>query len=201
MKALILDFGGVLTNDFWAVLRGFARREGLEESTFVGLFTRDPDGLELLRGLERGTIGQARFETELAARLGIAPDGLLQRMGADLRPDEDMLALVAELRAAGVKIAVLSNSLGSDYYDPYAPWDLATRADVVIISDQVRMRKPDPEIFELVLDQLGLPASQCLFVDDIAAYLKPAQALGMAVWHHTDTAETVAELRRVFGTT
>jgi putative hydrolase of the HAD superfamily len=198
MKALILDFGGVLTNDFWEVLRGFARREGLDERTFVGLFTRDPEGMELLQGLERGSIGQLRFETELAARLGVPAEGLLQRMGADLHPDEQMLAFVAELRAAGVKIAVLSNSLGSDYYDPYAPWDLTSRADVVIISDQVRLRKPDPEIFDLVLEKLGLPASECLFVDDIAAYLKPAQAMGMAVWHHTSTAETIAELRRVF---
>lgn len=198
MQALILDFGGVLTNDFWEVLRGFARREGLDENTFAELFTKDPGGMELLRGLERGSIGQARFESELAARLGLSPDGLLKRLGADLRPDEEMLALVAELRAAGVKIAVLSNSLGSDAYDPYAPWELASRADVVVISDQVKLRKPEPEIFELVLERLGVPASECLFVDDIAAYLKPARAMGMAVWHHTDTAATVAELRRVF---
>jgi len=199
VKALILDFGGVLTNDFWETLRGFAKREGLDENTFLALFTRDPEGMELLRGLERGSIGQARFESELAARLGIAPDGLLERMGADLRPDEQMLALVAELRAAGIKIAVLSNSLGSDYHDFYAPFELESRADVVIISHQVKLRKPEPEIFALVLERLGLPADECLFVDDIAAYLKPAQAMGMAVWHHTSTTETVAELRRVFG--
>lgn len=198
MKALVLDFGGVLTNDFWEVLRGFAQREGLAEETFAGLFTQDSEGMELLRDLERGSIGQRHFETALAARLGIAAEGLLKRMGADLRPDEEMLAAVAELRAAGVKIAVLSNSLGSDYYDPYAPWDLASRADVVIISDQVRLRKPQPEIFDLVVEKLGVPASECLFVDDIAAYLKPAQAKGMAVWHHTSTPATVAELRRVF---
>lgn len=198
MKALILDFGGVLTNDFWEVLRGFARREGLAEDTFAGLFTQDAEGMQLLRGLERGDIGQLDFEARLAARLGVAPEGLLKRLGADLRPDEEMLAVVAELRAAGVKIAVLSNSLGSDYYDPYAPWDLASRADVVIISDQVRLRKPEPEIFQLALEKLDEPASECLFVDDIAPYLKPAQAMGMAVWHHTSTPATVAELRRVF---
>jgi putative hydrolase of the HAD superfamily len=198
MKALILDFGGVLTNDFWEVLRGFARREGLAEDTFVHLFAKDPEGVQLLRDLERGSIGQLAFETGLAARLGVEAEGLLKRMGADLRPDEPMLATVAELRAAGVKIAILSNSLGSDYYDPNAPWDLTSRADVVIISDQVRLRKPEPEIFDLVLERLGVPASECLFIDDIAAYLKPAQDKGMAVWHHTSTPATIAELHRVF---
>lgn len=68
----------------------------------------------------------------------------------------------------------------------------------MIISDQVRLRKPDPEIFDLVIDKLGVPASDCLFIDDIPAYLEPAQAKGMAVWHHSNSAATVAELRRVF---
>lgn len=198
MKALILDFGGVLTNDFWEVLRGFARREGLHENALVELVTRDPEGIELLRGLERGSIGQAEFEHEMSARLGVEKDGLLERIAGDLRPDDVMLAVVAELRAAGVKIGILSNSLGSDYFDPYAPWHLEDRADVVIISDQVRLRKPEPAIFDLVVDKLGVPASSCLFIDDIAAYLEPARALGMTVWHHTDTTATIAELRAVF---
>ncbi|GAA1396748.1 HAD family hydrolase [Catellatospora coxensis] len=201
MKALVLDFGGVLTNDFWEVLRGFARREGLDENALVDLVTKDAEGVGLLRNLERGSIGQAEFEREMSVRLGVPADGLLARMAADLRPDDEMLSAVAELRAAGVKVGILSNSWGSDYFDPYAPWNLEERADVVIISDQVRLRKPDPEIFDLVLDKLGVPAAECLFIDDIAAYLEPARAKGMAVWHHADSAATVAELRRTFMST
>ncbi|HZM82637.1 MAG TPA: hypothetical protein VFC19_43525 [Candidatus Limnocylindrales bacterium] len=54
MKALILDFGGVLTNNHWEVLRGFARREGLDESMLIGLFASDPEGFtEELRRRER----------------------------------------------------------------------------------------------------------------------------------------------------
>lgn len=200
MKGLVLDFGGVLTNDFWDVLRSFARREGLHENALVDLVTKDAEGIELLRNLERGSIGQAKFEREMSTRLGVPADGLLARMAADLQPDDEMLAIVAELRATGVKVGILSNSWGSDYFDPYAPWNLEDRADVVIISDQARLRKPDPEIFDLVLDKLGLPAPQCLFIDDIPAYLEPARAKGMAVWHHTNSAATVAELRRIFKT-
>jgi putative hydrolase of the HAD superfamily len=198
LKALVLDFGGVLTNDFWEVLRSFARREGLHENALVDLVTKDAEGTELLRGLERGSIGQAEFEREMSIRLDVPADGLLARMAADLRPDEEMLTIVAELRTAGVKIGILSNSWGSDYFDPYAPWNLEDRADVVIISDKVRLRKPEPEIFDFVVDKLAVPASGCIFVDDIAAYLVPARAKGMAIWHHTNTAETVTELRRVF---
>jgi len=201
LKALLLDFGGVLTNDFWEVLRSFARREGLHENALVDLVTKDAEGVELLRNLERGSIGQAEFEREMSARLSVPADGLLARMAADLRPDDEMLSVVAELRAAGVKVGILSNSWGSDYFDPYAPWNLEERADVVVISDQVRLRKPDPEIFGLVLDKLGVQAAECLFIDDIPAYLEPARAKGMAVWHHANSAATVAELRRIFMST
>lgn len=142
--ALVLEFGGVLTNDFWEVLRGFAKREGLHESALVDLVTKDPEGIELLRNLERGSTDQAEFESEMASRLGVPQQGLLARMAADLHPDQKMLSVIADLRAHGVKIVILSNSWGSDYFDPYAPWRLEERADIVIISDQVRMRSPIP---------------------------------------------------------
>lgn len=55
--ALVLDFGGVLTNDFWEVLRSYARRDGLPEDALVDLVTKNPDGVELLRNLEKGAYG------------------------------------------------------------------------------------------------------------------------------------------------
>lgn len=69
--ALIIDFGGVLTNDFWEVLRDFARREGLPEAALIDLITRDRAGGALLRALERGDVGQAEFERRVAAVLGV----------------------------------------------------------------------------------------------------------------------------------
>jgi putative hydrolase of the HAD superfamily len=200
-QALILDFGGVLTLDFWEALRGFCRRVGLPDDALADLVTTDPEGRRMLADLERGAIGQAAFEEYVADRLGLGPDGLLARMAADLRPDHRMLDAVAQLRAAGVRIAILSNSWGSDYFDPYAPWTLSSRADVVVISDQVRMRKPDPGIFDLAVDKLGVPAQACVFVDDIAAYLEPARERGMTVIHHTDTVATVGALGELFHVT
>ncbi|WP_412542459.1 HAD family phosphatase [Longispora sp. K20-0274] len=196
--ALILDFGGVLTTDFWACLRAFEHREGLAPGALVDLVTLDPAGHRLICDLERGAIGQAVFEREVGDRLGVDPDGLLARMAADLRPDKEMLDVAAELRAGGVRVAILSNSWGSDYFDPYAPWQLDDLADVVVISDRVGLRKPDPRIFALTVDRLGVPAAACVFVDDIAAYLTPAAALGMTVVHHTGADRTVPALRAAF---
>ncbi len=199
-QALILDFGGVLTTDFWEALRGFCRRAGLPDDALVQLVTADPDGRRMLVDLERGAIRQAEFEAYMAQRLGVPSDGLLVQMAGDLRPDQLMLDAVARLRASGVRVAILSNSWGSDSFDPYAPWALSSRADVVVISDQVGMRKPDPAIFDLVVDELGVSAEECVFVDDVAAYLRPARERGMTVVHHTDSVATVRELASLFGT-
>lgn len=67
-----------------------------------------------------------------------------------------------------------------------------------VISDRVGLRKPDPEIFLLAAERLALPASACVFVDDVARYLPPAQRLGIGTIHATDPATTIAELTQVF---
>src|SRR5215470_7699391 len=106
---------GVFTLDFWDALRGFCRRAGLPEGALVDLVTTDLDGRRMLADLERGAIGQREFEGYAAKRLGVESDGLLARMAAELVPDDRLLDALARLRAAGVRIAVLSNSWGSDY--------------------------------------------------------------------------------------
>lgn len=135
---------------------------------------------------------------ETRRRLGVAPDGLPERMIADLQLEPQVVAEIENLRHRGVKVAVLSNSWGTEPFDPYAPFGLAERFDVVVISDHVRLRKPEPEIFTLAADRLGLPPSVCVFVDDVARYLAPARQLGMGTVHATDPMTTVAELARLF---
>jgi putative hydrolase of the HAD superfamily len=143
LTALILDFGGVLTTDLWESVRACARREGLPENALLGLLRDDPEIHRLFVGLERGEVSQADFETRLASAAAISSNGLLARMCADLRPDEAMLTAVAMLRDTGVRVGVLSNSWGSGYFSPYRGYQLDDRADAVVYSDQVRLRKPD----------------------------------------------------------
>ena len=197
-STLILDFGGVLTTDLWASIRACARREGLPDDTLLDLMRHDPQIHPLYIGLERGDVSQIDFETSLAAAAGIAPERLLARMCADLQPDEAMLAGVADLRAEGVRIGVLSNSWGTGHFSPYEGYELEDRADALVYSDQVQLRKPEPAIFELMLELLGVAAQDSVFVDDIAANLSPAEAMGMTVVHHTDTRTTLTDLRRIF---
>lgn len=196
--ALIVDFGGVLTSDLWESLRGCARREGIPEETLVDLLRHDGEICPSFEALERGDIDQVTFEAACGRAAGVPPDGLLARMFADLRPDEAMLAELATLRGRGIRIGVLSNSSGIGDFSPYEGYDLASRADAVVISDRVRRRKPEPEIFHLMVRELGVTPSDCVFVDDTAGHLVAAAALGMRTVHHRVTRDTIAALRTEF---
>jgi putative hydrolase of the HAD superfamily len=102
-----------------------------------------------------------------------------------------------EARAADVRVAVLSNSLGRVPFDPYAPYYLAGNFDVAVLSAEYGIRKPDPAIFKLCLDRLGIPPEQCVFADDTEENLVPAYQMGMAVFHALDEQVTAAVLREL----
>jgi HAD superfamily hydrolase (TIGR01509 family) len=116
-------------------------------------------------------------------------------MFANLSPSESMLGLAARLKDEGLRTAVLSNSWANRYPDD--GWD--ELFDAVVISGEVGMRKPEPEIYHHVLDLLQLPAQRCAFVDDLAANVRAAAALGMVGVHHRTYDETVAELEALTG--
>jgi putative hydrolase of the HAD superfamily len=85
-----------------------------------------------------------------------------------------------------------------DTIDPYDGYRLDELADVVVISHLARLRKPEPEIYTLAIDKLGVAAAECVYVDDIAPYVEPARALGAIGIHHTRTADTLTELETLF---
>ena len=89
---------------------------------------------------------------------------------------------------------LLSNSWGNDY--PRYCWD--EMFDVVVISGEVGMRKPEPAIYLHTAELLGLPPSACVFVDDLAHNIEAAVAVGMVGVHHTSYASTLLELEALF---
>jgi epoxide hydrolase-like predicted phosphatase len=91
---------------------------------------------------------------------------------------------------------LISNSWGTRRYDR---GKLAELFDGVVISGEVGMRKPAPEMYELGAQRIGVEPNQCVFVDDLPFNLKPAQELGMATIHHVSAAGTIAELERMLG--
>jgi putative hydrolase of the HAD superfamily len=196
-SGLIVDYGGVLTTDVFASFRVFCEAEGLDPETVRERFLRDPHARELLAELETGRIREAEFEPRFAALLEVESERLVDRLFGAMQPDEAMVDGVRAARRAGVRTAMLSNSWGDDRYDRVM---LAELFDAWVISAEVGLRKPDPEIYELAAERLGLPPEACVFVDDLPGNLKPARAIGMAtVVHRGDAEATLREVGELLG--
>ncbi|MFF4583723.1 HAD family hydrolase [Streptomyces sp. NPDC001389] len=196
-QAVIFDFGGVLTCPMDDTAIAFAAEIGLPKYAYRDTVAFNPAGRALYAQLERGDITQSEWNQRIAALLGIDSSNLMGRALATLSPEKEVVDTVRQIREAGLKTAILSNSMGLDPFNPYTPWDLDANHDVVVLSEHHRMRKPEPEIYQLTLDQLGLPADRCIFVDDSATNLAPAQTLGMTTTHATSPEHTVSALRRM----
>ena len=196
-RGLLLDFGGVLTTSIWEAFDAFCHEEGLPEGTVRRLFRDDPEALADLRLLEKGEIAEDEFAARFGPRVGVADnEGLIERMFAGLGPEEAMIETVRELRGGGVRTGLISNSWGTGIYEPQM---LSELFDAVVISGEVGLHKPQPEIYALGAERLGVPAESCVFVDDLRENVAGAEAAGMTAILHREPADTVAELWRIFG--
>ena len=186
----------MLTTNIWMAFAEFCESEGLAPETVRELFRGDTEALRLLRGLETGELAESEFERRFGALLGVADhDGLIVRMFAGLRPDERMIAAVRAARAGGVQTGLISNSWGLGIYDR-APTDLF---DAAVISADVGLHKPQPEIYLLACERLAVEPYQTVFVDDLRENCAGAEAVGMTALLHRDPEETVARLEALLG--
>ena len=196
-RGLLVDFGGVLTSNVFESFRAFCRDEGLDSEAFLQIMRRDPEALKELRAVETGVLDEEDFARRLGARLGVAQtDGLVDRLFAHIEPDEEMLAAVMRARGAGIRTGLLSNSIGKGRYDRSAFPELF---DGIVISGEVGLHKPQPEIFRLGAERIGLSPEDCVFVDDLHENCEAAEAVGMTAVLHRGADSTLPELERLLG--
>ncbi len=194
---MFFDFGGVLTTDVWDTFAEFCRKEGLEPDTIRNLFRTDPEAIRELRQLEVGEITETEFEEAFGRRLGLKdPVHLIDSMFAGMRPDEAMVGAVSELRAAGLLTGLISNSWSTSHYDRALLKELF---DTSVISGEVHMHKPQPEIYRLAAERLEVEPERCIFVDDLRENCEGAEAVGMTAVRHRTAAETIAKLGELTG--
>jgi epoxide hydrolase-like predicted phosphatase len=198
-RALLLDFGGVITSSLAGRMAEFCLANGLPADAIARALTRTEEGRTVGALAESGRVPQREFEVMLAGQLGLPADGLVQAIITGLRPRAEILELAARARETGAATAVLSNSWGCGGYHVYTGYDLAGLFDVVVISDEVGLRKPEPEIYELTAAKLGVRPADCVFVDDTKRNLVTAQELGMATVHFTGEPAEVSEIERLIG--
>lgn len=203
-RALLLDYGGVLTPSVGRQLRDFEVDHELPKGTMFAALAEaygsggDDSDIALL---ERGELAIEAFEQRLAATFAqqghdVPAEGLVTRLFATLAPHGRIWDATRRLRQAGVGTAVLSNSWGVGSY----PTDLmGEHFDDVVISAEVGLRKPDPAIFHLAAERLDVSVEACVFVDDLDVNVEVARSLGMVGIHHDgDEDRVLAELSAAF---
>jgi putative hydrolase of the HAD superfamily len=195
VRGLIVDFGGVLTSNVFDAFRDFCREEGLDPESVRRLFRDDPRALQLVRSLEVGAIEEDDFSRDFGEMLGVEDStDLVNRIFGRIDPDETMVEAVKRAKAAGIRTGLLSNSMGTGRYDRDTFPELF---DGVVISGEVGMHKPQPEIFRLGCERIGLPPEECVFVDDLRENCEGAEAIGMTAILHRGAETTIPELERL----
>jgi epoxide hydrolase-like predicted phosphatase len=200
IEAVVFDYGGVLTLPVRESIAAWLEADGVEPASFSrtlkAWLSRDAEDGTPIHRLETGDLSVADFDALLAAELTtvhggpVEPTGVLDRLFAGMQPDPSMFALVEDLREAGLRVGLLSNSWGNTY--PRERIDALF--DPVVISGEVGLRKPRAEIYELALERLGLPANRVLFVDDAEPNILGARCVGLQAFLHTDPLTTRAAL-------
>lgn len=186
----------MLTTSIWIAFGEFCESEGLDSDAVLRLFRDDSEALALLRGLETGELDEAAFEPRFATLLGVDDhEGLIGRLFAGLGPDDAMIGAVRAAQTGGVATGLITNSWGLGIYDR-APVKLF---DAVVISGEVGMHKPQPEIYRLACERLGVEPTEAVFVDDLRENVAGAEAVGMAAVLHRESAATIAELEELLG--
>jgi putative hydrolase of the HAD superfamily len=204
-RGLLVDYGGVMTSSMGRAFAAFALEAGVDPERFKSVIDEaygggDPDGM--VARVEKGLVPQAEFERWLAERLSsgsaapIASGGLKERLFGGLEPDPAMVAAVRAARAGGIRTGLASNSWGESGYERDRFGDLF---DAVVISAEVGLRKPDPEIYLLAAERIGVPPAECVFVDDLLHNVDGARAVGMEGIVHRSAEFTVPRLEALLG--
>jgi putative hydrolase of the HAD superfamily len=203
IRAIVSDFGGVLTSPLLDAFAGVQREHGIPLEAFGAALARAAEqdgGANPLFELEKGAISEAQFLAKLGAglqaELGHAVElhGFGETFFRHLAPNEELFAFMRVLQERGYRMAILTNNVRE--WEPH--WRSMLPIDeifeLVVDSGFVGLRKPDPAIYDLTLARLGIAAEEALFVDDLEVNCDAARALGMtAVWFRSN-AQAIAEV-------
>ncbi len=206
IRAVLWDFGGVLTSSPFEAFARFERERGYPAGFIRTLNATNPDSNAWAR-FERGQIGAGEFDRLFAAEASAAGHALrglevLPLIAGDLRPE-----MVEALRRCKkqFKTACLTNNFqsaspaGSSDAGPGRMEGLRHLFDLVVESSRVGVRKPDARFYRHALEALGVSADQCVFLDDLGVNLKPARALGMRTIKVVSADQALTELEAALG--
>ncbi len=205
VDAVIFDFAGVLSTSPGAMMRRQIDASGIDVDIDIMSFVNILMGPLAEEGdhpwhlLERGRID---FDTYVADIEPLWRAAGFEAFPAPPRGDDlltgmtkipEMIDAVRAVRAAGYRTAILTNNI-KEWGSWRTIWDADNLVDVVVDSCEVDMRKPNADIFELTVDQLGSPMERTLFLDDFPWNITGAEAVGLQTMHVTDPVAAAAAL-------
>jgi epoxide hydrolase-like predicted phosphatase len=196
IEAVIFDLGGVLVRtEFPEVRHELARKLGLEPRALE----RTVWGSEDWELAQVGTITYEEYWQRVAAALGLSTPKELSEFRREYfsgdRVDQELVRLIERLRKR-YKIGLLSNAPDKLEIWLENDWGIRDLFDAIVYSAQVGVAKPDPAMFHLILDRLGLSPSEALFIDDFPRNVEAALALGMKAIRFTGTDALLDEVPR-----
>jgi putative hydrolase of the HAD superfamily len=198
-RALITDFGGVLTSPLQQGFLAYQEESGVSLEDLGRAMARatEEHGEHPLFVLERGEISAGEFRARIEPHLdGFDLARLSKLYFESMEPNRAMIEFVREVRSRGLRTALLTNNVRE--------WEALWRSklpeidelfEVVVDSAFVGMRKPDPAIYELTLERLGVAAEECVFVDDLEVNCEAARNLGMIAVRFESAEQAIPELR------
>ena len=210
VEAIIWDFGGVFTTSPFEAFNRYEQAHGLPKDLIRSINAASPDD-NAWALFERAEIGAAGFDVKFleestARGHPVRGADVLPLLSGNVRP-----AMVEALRLCTTrfKVGCITNNMAQGH----GPGMQATREgagragdimalfDIVIESSKAGVRKPDPKIYQMMLDRLGVPAGACIYLDDLGINCKPAAVLGMAAIKVVSEAQALDDLERLTGLT
>ena len=202
VRAIISDFGGVLTSPLVNAFLAFQESSGvpLEELGKAMVTIAGRSGANPLFELETGRMSEPEFLSAIGAQLTeqlgrtIEMEGFGERYFATLTPNQRLIDYMRDLRGRGYQLAICTNNVRE--------WEQRWRTmlpvdeifHVVVDSAFVGTRKPEARIYEITLERLGVAAPAALIVDDVEANCEAARALGMRAVHFRSTEQAIEEI-------
>jgi epoxide hydrolase-like predicted phosphatase len=204
IKAIIFDLGGVVFDSPLRFIKEYEQRHGLPENLVARVVGGYGGEQGAWQRLERGELPLPEFCVELdrdvrAMGAVMSTADLMRQMAGlhEVRPA--MLGAIRALRRAGFKVCALTNNwVTHDGYDEQMR-PLREEFHVFVESCKVGLRKPDPRIYAIACERLGVPPGESVFLDDIGGNLKVARSLGMTTIKVGEPEAALRELGQLVG--
>ncbi len=205
LEAVIWDFGGVLTSSPFEAFARFEREHGLPPD-IIRRTNASNHHENAWAKFERAEVDLETFDGLFAAEskvLGAEVRGkdVLPLLSGELRPEmvEALKRIKSRFRTGCITNNLPANAIGSASGRSLYIAEVMVLFDHVIESAKIGLRKPDPKIYRMMMDALGVDPKRCVYLDDLGVNLKPAREMGMTTIKVVNARQAIAELEAATG--